>query len=256
MGEIHRSVTLLSPEIGLFQAAAFGARKGKSRLSGWVEPFVSGNFYLYHNPVNNSYKITDIDSAVFREYLREDMYAQYLAAFWAEIIIQTYSGGGEYQGLYVLLKEALDVLGKIMDPEAVPQNRELKVSGRGRSAYENQDIPPYLLIQTIWRFLDVIGYLPDLDICSSCGRSLDYPGSLFLETDSYNFNCVDCCPRPTMELSQGARKYLKHTLSVLLKEAMGVKLVPAALASLRSLSIFLITQVVDKPLKTLHGGIL
>lgn len=247
---------MLSPEIGLVQAAAFGARKGKSRLSGWVEPFVSGNFYLYHNPVNNSYKITDIDSAVFREYLREDMYAQYLAAFWAEIIIQTYSGGGEYKGLYVLLEEALNVLGEIMDPEAVLKKGELKMPGRRPSAYENRDVPPYLLIQTIWRFLDVIGYLPDLDICSSCGRSLDYPGSIFLENDSLNFNCVNCCPRSTMELSQGARKYLKHTLSVLLMDAMSVKLVPAALASLRSLSIFLITQVVDKPLKTLQGGIL
>lgn len=256
MGEIHRSVTLLSPGIGLVQAAAFGARKGKSRLSGWVEPFVSGNFYLYHNPVNNSYKITDIDSAIFREYLREDMYAQYLAAFWAEIIIQTYSGGGEYRGLYALLEEALEVLGTIMDPGAVLHHGEQTMAGQRLSASRNQEIPPYLLIQTIWRFLDVIGYLPDLNICSSCGRSFDYPGSLFLETDSLNFTCAGCCSRQVMELSQGARKYLKHTLSVLLKGAMSVKLVPSSLASLRSLSIFLIAQVVDKPLKTLQGGIL
>jgi len=116
------------------------------------------------------------------------MYAQYLAAFWAEIIIQTYSGGGEYKGLCALLEEALTVLGEIMDPEAVPKKGELKMPGPRPSAYGNQDVPPYLLIQTIWRFLDVIGYLPDLDICSSCGRSLDYPGSLFLENDSLNFN--------------------------------------------------------------------
>jgi DNA repair protein RecO (recombination protein O) len=237
MGEINRSITLLSPETGLVTAAAYGARKGKSRLSSRVEPFVSGQFYLYYNPVSGQYTVKDVDEPMFREFLRESLYAQYAASFWAEIILRTHSGGGEYERLFTFLLEALDVLqGTVQKHPDTPQ--------------------PYLIIQSIWRFLGLIGYQPSFSECCRCGRALSGSGVIYLDTDMQGFACSDCAVSRQAPLSQGALAYLTAALSRGLADALSVKLSDAALSDLRSVSLLLISHVVGRPLKTLQGGIL
>ena len=62
IGEIHKALTLFSPEKGLLSAIAHGAFKIRSRLRTATEPFHVIRVYLYHDPVRNQYKVTDIDS--------------------------------------------------------------------------------------------------------------------------------------------------------------------------------------------------
>ncbi len=237
MGEINRSITLLSPETGLITATAYGARKGKSRLSGRVEPFVSGQFYLYFNPVSGQYTVKDVDEPIFREFLRESLYAQYAASFWAEIILRTHSGGGEYERLYTFLHEALDALhGAVQKDPDSPQ--------------------PYLIIQSIWRFLGLIGYQPSLKECCRCGRELSGAAVVYLDTNMQGFACPNCAVSRQAPLPQGALAYLSATLSRGLPDSLAVKLSDSALYDLRSVSILLINDVVGRPLKTLQGGVL
>ncbi|NQT60084.1 MAG: DNA repair protein RecO [Bacteroidetes bacterium] len=233
MGDLHRSVTLLSPNLGILQAAAFGAQKGKSKLSGWVEPYVSGTFNLYYNPVKQQYKIVDIDSCEFREFLRLDVYAFYLASFWSELIIKTYAGGGEYSDLYNLILESLSVLGV------------------GREA-DNHN----LLVQTIWRFLTIIGYAPELVDCPECGKTLDNSETLVFDADSNAFLCSMCGTYEELVIYQGARKYLLYTQELSVKDAVAVHLSSKAMDSLKKVLISLVLHVVGGPLKTLQSGIL
>jgi DNA repair protein RecO (recombination protein O) len=233
MGDLHRSVTLLSPNLGILQAAAFGAQKGKSKLSGWVEPYVSGTFNLYYNPVKQQYKIVDIDSCEFREFLRLDVYAFYLASFWSELIIKTYAGGGEYTELYNLILDSLSVL-------------EL-----GRKV-DNHN----LLVQSIWRFLTIIGYAPELENCPECGQSLDNSETLVFDADSNAFLCNRCKSYEELVIYQGARKYLLYTQNLPVNEAVAVHLSNKAMESLKSVLISLALHVVGGPLKTLQSGIL
>ena len=233
MGDLHRSVTLLSPDLGLLQAAAFGAQKGKSKLSGWVEPFVSGVFNLYYNPVKQQYKIMDIGTCKFREFLRLDIYAFYLASFWAELIIKTYGGGGEYRDLYNLIMESLDVLS----------------NGAG---VDNQN----LLVQTIWRFLTIIGYAPELGECPECGKSLANSETLVFDTGVNAFLCSSCGRYQELAIYQGSRKYLLYTRTLPLQDAVAVNLSGKAMDNLRKVLISLVLHVVGGSLKTLQGGIL
>ncbi len=233
MGDLHRSVTLLSPDLGILQAAAFGAQKGKSKLSGWVEPYVSGTFNLYYNPVKQQYKINDIDSCEFREFLRLDVYAFYLASFWSELIIKTYAGGGEYRELYNLILDSLSILGS---------SRE--------SGNHN------LLVQSVWRFLTIIGYAPELEDCSECGKNLDSSGTLIFDADSNAFLCSECGTYEELVIYQGARKYLLYTQELSLKDAVAVHLSSKAMDSLKHVLISLALHVVGGPLKTLQSGIL
>lgn len=233
-GELHRGVTLFTPDLGLVSAMAFGARKGKSKLSGWVEPFVSGTFLLYCNPVKDQYKILDIDEPRFREFLREDIYSYYLASFWAELIIKSYCGGGEQARLFPFLLDAMDAL-----EEACP---------------ERADADHRLLVQFLWRFFTLIGDLPDLHQCGACGTSL-VSGSAYRETGAPSFLCPRCS-NGGEELSLGSIRYLLATLSLPIKEALKVQLAREALESLRRISLSLASEVIDAPLKTIQAGIL
>ena len=233
MGDLHRSVTLLSPNLGILQAAAFGAQKGNSKLSGWVEPYVSGTFNLYYNPVKQHYKIVDIDSCEFREFLRLDIYAYYLASFWSELIVKTYAGGGEYNDLYNLILDSLSIL-------------EV-----GREAYNHN-----LLVQSIWRFLMIIGYAPELQNCPECGKSLDNSETLGFDAGSNAFLCSKCGNYEELVIYQGARKYLLYTQELSVKDAVAVHLSTKAMDSLKNVLTSIVSHVVGGPLKTLQSSIL
>lgn len=235
-GDLHRSLTVISSDLGVLQVMAYGARKGGSKLTGWVEPYASGLFHIYHNPVRQQYKITDVQQPVFREHIREEMYATYLAAFLSEIIIRTYGGGGEYEPLSRFAVETLDVL----DGQAA--------AGRVRE--------PDLLVQTIWRFLKIIGYVPDLLHCGECGRDLDTTEELYMDRTNGYIRCGYCRNSDEGRLPQGIRRYLLHTLSLPVSTALAVTLEAETMGLLRRLSLDVISDVVNVPLKTLRGGIL
>ncbi len=233
-GDLHRSITLLSPEQGLIDAVAYGARKGSGKLSGWIEPFVTGQFYLYYNPVSQRYKVEDVGSPQFREHLRLDLYAHYLATFWAELIIRTYSGGGSFVEVYRWLEDALDV----------------------QSGLEGANGRPELLIQSVWRYIACIGYAPDISVCEACGRDLSGQAAVFPGYDPGSFRCSSCSEQRVLSLSSGAVSYLLYTAKLPLEKAVSVRLENASLNALHDVTLFYVHQIVDGTLNTLKGGIL
>ena len=62
MGEIHRRVALFTGERGVVYATAHGAGKAVSKLKAAAIPFALITAYLYHDPVRNSYKVTDVSA--------------------------------------------------------------------------------------------------------------------------------------------------------------------------------------------------
>ena len=97
--EFHKDVTILCRTGGILQAVLHGGYKGKSRLAGATEPFRQAEFLLYHNPVKQSYKISDGDVLNPFEELRGNLAKIYLASLWSEIMIKTQGmGAHDYEG--------------------------------------------------------------------------------------------------------------------------------------------------------------
>ena len=83
IGDFHKGTVLLTGELGIIHAIAHGAFKGKSRLGNKTEVFNDLIAYLYHNPVKNSYKITDAECKNYFKGMKKDLrkvYAAYLIA--------------------------------------------------------------------------------------------------------------------------------------------------------------------------------
>ena len=149
MGEIHRRVTLFTGERGVVYATAHGAGKAVSKLKPAAIPFTVITAYLYHDPVRNSFKVTDVEARNMHPSIRADLRKFFTASLWVEIVLRSHGGGTHAGGLYALLVEALQRLDGAAEPDI-----------------------GLLSAQVLWRSLQHLGITPDLERCDTCGRVL------------------------------------------------------------------------------------
>ena len=73
IGELHKGLTCLTRSCGIIDVIAYGAGKGKSKLSGMVDPFSLLYMYLYYDPVKDSYKVSDIEQRAIFPGIRSEL---------------------------------------------------------------------------------------------------------------------------------------------------------------------------------------
>lgn len=233
VAEYHKGLVIISPAAGVFHATAFGAYKGKSKLSGVTEPFTAGDFYLYHDPVKDRYKVSEVVPQTYNEALRSDLDRYYTGLFWSELIIKSFGGGSEYARLYSLLSSALDFLGRTRCVERAN-------------------------LQFVWRYLDTTGFLPDISICAGCGREVSDGEPLYWQNGEF---VTDECRLTTeggpdlLAMTPAAKKYLLHTSRLTPDQTEAVSLSAGELRILKRLLYAIIEDVVGFRLNTMQKGV-
>ncbi len=232
-GDLHRMITLATADLGMIDAIAYGARKGK--LSGRVDLFLVGVFYLYHNPVRNDYSIVDVEPMVTSENVRNDLKRMYLASFIAELVLKMH--GGDSGSLFNLLGQTYSLL-------EMPQTCPTDV----------------VIIQFIWRLIEILGLTPDLIDCPVCERKYADDEILFFNTAIHAPCCGNCADVDVqggeMALGPGARRYLVFTSAMELQEAVGVPLSETATQRIRLYMLRYASNIAGGGLKSLAGGLL
>jgi DNA repair protein RecO (recombination protein O) len=109
---LHKGLSCLTRSHGIIDAIAYGAGKGKSKLAGLVDPFSLLYLYLYFDPVKDNYEISDIEQRTIFPNIRLELGKFYIASFWAELILKSFSGGGESEFVYPLLAKSLIILNR------------------------------------------------------------------------------------------------------------------------------------------------
>jgi DNA repair protein RecO len=219
-GEFHKSLTLLTPSMGLVAATAYGAYKMQSSLRMASEPFTHCAAQLYHNPVSHSFKVTELEARESFPRLQADLARIGAASLWVEVVQKSYAAGDLSGSLYALLLECLRLVDK-----ADPRDAQ------------------YLTIQFLWRFLALSGSQPDVEHCESCGTSLGESAAGFYSPRSGSVLCEGCSAPEHLRLSAGARRYLAAGSVLPLAEAAALRLDARAFHSLRE-ALFGITRAV------------
>jgi DNA repair protein RecO len=223
VGEIHKALTLLTPARGLLSVMAYGALKFGSRLATASEPFHLLKAYLYHDPVNDQYKLTDVESLQAHDELRRSVAKFYTASLWAETCLRSYGGGQESSSLFDLLAGSLGLLDRL------PAGRE-----------------PALSLQFLARFLIVSGHRLDLEQCGRCGLGFEPLGTVFVTRKNAGVRLPP--GRGGVSLPPGARRYLAATLEPLAQaSAVGLEQASPPAAAL----YLLVQSSLEAPLKTL-----
>ncbi len=232
--EFHKLVHLLSPTIGVIQAIAHGAYKGKGKLGATTELFTCSTAYLYYDPVKKSYKITEMEPLSFFDSIRTDLTRFYTASLMAEVVLKSYGGGEGYDQVYRLLKDSLTVLDSAAPPERVE-------------------------IQYLWRLVGLLGFRPNTESCSSCGRS--FPGGARYRRGGEELLCEECAEslsegieEESVALSAGSLRYLAHTEALSLRESAAIGLERRSELDLLAFLHGLIQEIVEAPLLSLQAG--
>ena len=203
MGEIHRRVTLFTGERGVVYATAHGAGKAVSKLKAAAIPFACITAYLYHDPVRNTFKVTDVEARNVHPAIRADLRKFFTASLWVEIVLRSHGGGTHAGDLFALLVEALHRL----DGAAGGEVGQLSA-------------------QVLWRSLLHLGISPDLRCCDTCGRALREHEDLRLATHGGSW-CRHCAaargagglPATALRIDAPARRFLLTTGGLPLAEA-------------------------------------
>jgi len=227
VGEFHKSLSLLTEDLGLISATAYGAYKAQSRLRLGSEPFTWCTAHLYHNPVKKSYKVTELDISSSFEGLQADLGRLAAACLWAEIVQKSYGAGEMSSGLFLLFRDCLSLLEK-SDPS------------------QEQG----LTLQFLWRFLGLAGYQPEIGACSTCGASLEGRGAWVLPR-SHGLACAACAGQQGTALPPGALRFISVTQDLPLSAAIAVQLEAGARAALRSGLLGLVQSVLEGPLTSI-----
>lgn len=245
VAEYHKGLVTLSPDLGIFHSTAFGAFKGKSKLSGVSEPFTDASFLLYHDPVKDRYKVSEILPVLVHERIRSELEVYYTALFWSELLMKSFAGGGEFHRLFDFVREGF----RLLDTE---KNHEL------------------VNLQFMWRYLDLIGFQPNLQVCDECSRPIERGDAMYLLGD--RLLCDRCAGRGSasgtagisgtdpglvsgIRLSPGAGNYLNYTSSLPFSRTLVVNLPDGERKSLKKLLYALIEEVVGVRLNTLQKGL-
>jgi DNA repair protein RecO (recombination protein O) len=228
-GEIHKSVTILSPERGIIHAIAHGALKMKSKLRSSTQPFSKVKAYIYYDPVKDSYKITDIETIAQYFGVSESVEKYYAASLFSEIILKSFGGGESGGEAYPLLRDAFENLGASGDLT-------------------------YVIIQFIYRYLGITGYSPQLRSCSRCGRIFDDSIRIFFHSKTLEFLCSGCCTADCTPVLPGMIRYLEKTGGMEFSKAMEIKVEKGASIALKTIMYSLIESLLEVTLSSIRTG--
>ncbi|MDR3356603.1 MAG: recombination protein O N-terminal domain-containing protein [Spirochaetaceae bacterium] len=113
-GEANREAFFLTAVRGITRAFVYGGPK--SRLRSYVSPFHSGGLYLYHDPVRNTYKVTDFDVRLWRPGIRENYDRTMAAAAIVDTVLAGFGGGCNWGEALEQTNDSLDALDDAKGP--------------------------------------------------------------------------------------------------------------------------------------------
>lgn len=183
-GEADRLLILFTPQFGKLRAVAKGARRPQSRKAGHLEPFTQVQLMLAQGRELDI--ITQAQALNSFTDLRSDLFLLGQAAYVAELIDRFSVEDSENQALYRLAINTLDRLTSRQNPAA-------------SILYFNV------------RFLDVVGYRPELFRCVRCGDEI-HPVDQFFSFQDGGILCPSCGGNLSgvVPITLAALKVLRH----------------------------------------------
>ena len=182
---------------------------------------------LYHEPVKNNYKIQEAVDVVHHEGIKTNLAKFGMASLVSEIVLKSY-GAGEHRRTFLLAAETFEAVDRL-------DEGDLWYGG----------------IQFLWRFFHIAGFSPALDSCIRCGYGIAEEERIYYSNREGGFTCADCSDPGTAPLSPGSVRYLRHTESLSMTQAVRVRLDDRDLSRLKHVLTGAAETLLEAPLKSL-----
>jgi len=222
-GESNRDVWLLCPDAGILRVTVFGGPK--SRLRSYASPFHSGQAWVYHDPVKNTFKLSDFDVSSWRPGLRE-MYERAMSAdAVAETILASHGGGGSWGRALSLAQSVLDAL---------------ETAGEETCAR--------IVLWFLWQWTDFLGLRPEFGVCSLCGK----PSPQLYSIREGGMVCPSCSEgaSPFVSAGPGCCHWLETTRPLSADQIVRHTLDKSSFREAMSLATAILAEAIGKRLET------
>ncbi len=173
LGEADKVISLFTRQLGRLRAVAAGAQRPKGRYGGTLEPLSYVRLWVFERENRDLLRLNSAELIESFFDMQRDYRVQVAAQYVAEVSERFLPEREVNERAFRLLLAVL---------------RALKRSG---------EVNRPLLYFDYW-LLRLGGFLPDLDRCSACGRSLG-EGSGFYGPGSEGLLCADCRVTPARE---------------------------------------------------------
>ncbi len=235
MGESNRLLSLLTPELGILRATAFGALKSKGKLHGYTSHLAYGSGDLYHDPVKGFWKLSSVDGGETFVNIGTNLKAYFAGCVMAEIYPHLFWNETDGPYFFDLMKQSLYCLNDCSEKDV-----------------------DYILIQYLWRLLVVLGFAPDFEHCCKTGVPLDGETSIYYQKSYNGFTSAELSDSRHLMIHRGVIKYLKYTYDLSLEKSLKVTLSDQDISTLKSILIAHIQNEINYSLKTIKmsSGIL
>jgi len=231
-GDYDLVLTFFSIDRGKISLIAKSAQKSKKRFSGILELF-SELELVVTLPKGKGLPVLQ-EAVLLRPFadIRKSIVKTAYASYWTELVNIWMEEGQPQKGLYGLLTEALHQLNAGGMPEADAS----------------------VLFQI--RFIALVGLLPNLSECSTCGSVLDQiqQGRINFDLAKGGLVCKKCCPNPdgrAIGLNRGTIKNLIWMSKGNLEKARRVRLSAQAVGEGLKLMEHFVPYHLGKNLKSL-----
>jgi DNA repair protein RecO (recombination protein O) len=223
LGEADSVFTLLTPELGRFDAVARGVRKAQSKLRGHLEALTCVHLQLARGKTLDV--ITQVASVEPFRAVREDLDRAALAQYVAEVtahVAQEHQPQPEVYRLAMLTLSAL-------------------AAGAAEAACRYFEL----------HLLAAAGYDPRLEACATCDGRLS-PQAVWVAPESGGLVCGSCASRmgPSRQVGARAAKVLRFARQASLTEFMAVRMDAALDAELRAVLGLLLRHIIDREVRS------
>ena len=222
MGEADRLAVVFSREHGKLSAAAYGARRPRSRLAGSVQSFSLVEVYLM--PGRNLETIGQCEvKRSFRE-LREDITLMTYAAFLTELVSELWPDRSPEPSAYDVLLGSFTLL--------LERN------------------PRLVSLAGAWQLLALAGFHPEYERCVTCGQVLALPA--FFDACAGGGVCPACEHSELQPLDDAVCGFVDKLLNVNWKQPPQFKVTGATLLQAEKMLIEFIAHRIERPLKSVR----
>ena len=145
--EFHKLITFYTPDFGKVKAVAYGVKSPKSRLGGSLELLNYGTLLFQHRENRELQNITDFNLLDGFDTMRSDFTCITYGCYFAELVDSITSEGVSNPEIFALLRTTYQFLAHVDDVSLLARGFETK-------------------------FLDRVGYGPELSRCVHCSSTI------------------------------------------------------------------------------------
>ena len=222
LGEADRLAVFFSRDLGKISAAAYGARRPRSRFAGAVQSFAQVSLSLIPGRTLDTIGQCEVKRS-FRE-LREDFQRMTYAAFLTELVSELWPDRSPEPSAYDVLMGSLSLL--------------------------SERNPRLVSLAGAWQLLALAGFHPEYERCVACGQVLTLPA--YFDSCAGGGVCPTCEHAGLQPLDDAVCGFIDRLLNVNWQQPPQFKVTGAVLLQAEKILIEFIAHRIERPLKSIR----